>query len=226
MIVCDQKSTLYSLVAKTITSEVIEKKIITIDPIKGIIVSVYSEQSPEFSLIYQEAKKARALVEYPDHIWLFAAFGDVHIHAREDVSGLHLYKEDFQSVTDASYNGGLLFACDMPNNPVAPIDDETYLAKYRLSMRVPFALLPYAGIGPKTSPLSFLVPYKAYMGHSVGDLFFTDSPSLDLALERYRQQYVSFHCEDPDILERHKNESDHFSRRPIQAEVEVIRFVR
>lgn len=224
MIVCDQKSTLYSLVAKTITSEVIEKKIITIDPIKGIIVSVYSEQSPEFSQIYQEAKKASALVEYPDHIWLFAAFGDVHIHAREDVSGLHLYKEDFQSVTDASYNGGLLFACDMPNNPVAPIDDETYLAKYRLSMRVPFALLPYAGIGPKTSPLSFLVPYKAYMGHSVGDLFFTDSPSLDLALERYRQQYVSFHCEDPDILERHKNESDHFSRRPIQAEFEATRF--
>lgn len=224
MKICDQKSTLFSLVAKTITSDSIAKKIITIDPVAGVIVSVYTEGDNDFHRVYQEAKKTRALTEYPDHIWLFAAFGDVHIHAREDVSGLHLYKEDFQSVAKASYNGGLLFACDMPNNPVAPIDDETYLAKYRLTMRVPFALLPYGGIGPKTSPLSFLVPYKAYMGHSVGDLFFSDSPSLDQALARYKNQYVSFHCEDPDILERHKNAATHFERRPIQAEFEATKF--
>lgn len=224
MKICDQKSTLFSLVAKTVTSKTIATKIITVDPVKGTIVSVYSEGEAEYSRVYEEAKKTQALIHYPDHVWLFAAFGDVHIHAREDVSGLHLYKEDFQSVTDAAYNGGLLFACDMPNNPVAPIDDESYLAKYKLSMRVPFALLPYGGIGPTTNPLSFLVPYKAYMGHSVGDLFFSDSPSLDHALARYKNQYVSFHCEDPDILDRHKNAATHFERRPISAEFEATKY--
>lgn len=201
------------------TGDSIERKLIVFDQVKGIITKVACESEAEYSSLKKSAQESDSLKIYPDHILLFAAFGDIHIHAREDVSGLHVYKEDFESVRNASYQGGVVFACDMPNNPVAPIDDETYLAKYRLSLSNSFALLPYAGIGPQTRPLSFLVPYKAYMGHSVGDLFFVDNDSLVQSIKNYEGQYVSFHCEDPLVLEKNKNNSNHFSRRPVEAEV-------
>ena len=44
----------------------------------------------------------------------------------------------------------------------------------------------YAGIGPGTRPLSRTVPYKAYMGPSVGDLFFRTLEELDETLAHYR----------------------------------------
>lgn len=199
----------------------VERKLVVFDQVKGIITKVIKGDHPDYEGIKASAREVESLKVYPDHILLFAAFGDIHIHGREDVSGLHVYKEDYESVRSAAYNGGVAFACDMPNNPVAPIDDETYLAKYKLSLKNSFALLPYAGIGPGTKPLSFLVPYKAYMGHSVGDLFFVDEKSLVESIKNYNGQYVSFHCEDPQILEDNKNKADHFSRRPVSAEVKA-----
>ena len=63
----------------------------------------------------------------------------------------------------------------MPNNPAAPVDDASYAAKEALLARpnLPVTFTLYAGIGPGTRPLSRHVPYKAYMGPSVGDLFFS-----------------------------------------------------
>ena len=107
----------------------------------------------------------------------------------------------------------------MPNNPVPPIDDESYLSKMKLASKVEIPILMYAGIGPNTNPLSFSVPYKVYMGPSVGDLFFKNNDELLNVLEKYRNLWVSFHCEDPDILEQNKNGPDHFTRRPMQAEL-------
>ena len=46
-------------------------------------------------------------------------------------------------------------------------------------------------------PLRREVPYKAYMGPSVGDLFFRSPEELDRTLAHYRGRAVSFHCEDP-----------------------------
>lgn len=203
------------------TGEVIERKLILYNELSGTITKVLSSSDVSFSDLTTQMKNANRLDFFSDHILLFSAFGDVHIHAREDVSGLHVYKEDFSSVQSAAHNGGVLFACDMPNNPVAPIDDKSYLAKLRLSMKNSFALLPYAGIGPSTNPLSFLVPYKVYMGHSVGDLFFSDEATLFQSLKNYTNQFVSFHCEDPVILENQKNQESHFLRRPIQAEIKA-----
>lgn len=201
------------------TGDCVERKLIVFDQVKGVITKVLSESAADYNSLKKSAQETDSLKIYPDHILLFAAFGDIHIHAREDVSGLHVYKEDFESVRNAAYQGGVVFACDMPNNPVAPIDDESYLAKYKLSLKNSFALLPYAGIGPHTKPLSFLVPYKAYMGHSVGDLFFVDNESLGQSIKNYVGQYVSFHCEDPIVLENNKNKNSHFLRRPIEAEI-------
>jgi dihydroorotase len=156
---------------------------------------------------------------YGDDCLLFAAMGDIHIHAREDVSQKNCYKEDFISTSQAAINGGVLHVADMPNNPIPPIDDSSYLNKLSLVEKSEVPILLYAGIGPETRALSFKVPYKAYMGPSIGDLFFKDNASLDRVLEHYRGEMVSFHCEDPEILEEHKHESTHECKRPVKAEV-------
>lgn len=156
---------------------------------------------------------------YEEDKIIFAGMGDVHIHAREDVSGKHTYKEDFISASEAAINGGLVHACDMPNNPVAPIDDESYKKKLELTNKAKISLLIYAGIGPNTKPLSFKAPYKAYMGPSVGDLFFKNNEELEETLKYYEGQVVSFHCEDPEILENSKDMPTHLERRPVEAEV-------
>jgi dihydroorotase len=165
-------------------------------------------------------------VEFADECLIFAGMGDIHIHARDDVSRKETYKEDFATAAAAAINGGVVHVADMPNNPAAPIDDASYTAKRRhlSSRRVPMQVTLYAGIGPGTRPLSFDVPYKAYMGPSVGDLYFTSLQQLDETLARYRGCNVSFHCEDPELLDANRNRSTHEQRRPPECEVSATRF--
>jgi dihydroorotase len=89
---------------------------------------------------------------------------------------------------------------------------------------LPVAFTLYAGIGPATRPLRRRVPYKAYMGPSVGDLFFTSLEQLDDTLASYRGQAVSFHCEDPVLLDRHRTAATHEARRPPECELSAVRF--
>jgi dihydroorotase len=163
---------------------------------------------------------------FSDSCLIFAGIGDIHIHAREDVSGKHNYKETFATASAAALHGGVVHVADMPNNPVAPIDDASYAAKEALVSRakLPVAFTLYAGIGPGTKPLSRDVPYKAYMGPSVGDLFFTSREQLDGTLAHYRGQNVSFHCEDPVLLDQHKSAATHEARRPPECELSATRF--
>jgi len=157
--------------------------------------------------------------QYADDCLVFAGMGDIHIHGREDVSGKHTYKEDFLSASRAALSGGVTHLCDMPNNPVAPIDDASYRAKWQLVERARCPLFLYAGIGPGTEPLSFKVPYKAYMGPSVGELFFKNAAELEEAIKKYHHQWVSFHCEDPVLLEQCQSAATHLARRPVGAEL-------
>lgn len=167
----------------------------------------------------------------PDHVFgddclVFAGMGDIHIHARDDVSEEQIYKEDFRTVSAAAIHGGVVHVADMPNNPVAPIDDESYAQKeqHLESRNVPIQVTLYAGIGPGTKPLSRKVPYKAYMGPSVGDLFFRSLAELDETLSDYRGCHVSFHCEDPELLDKNTGASTHEQRRPAECEVSATRF--
>ena len=145
---------------------------------------------------------------------IFPGFGDIHIHAREDVSGAQIYKEDFMTASAAAIHGGVTHVADMPNNPVAPVDDASYAAKERLTEKSDVHVTLYAGIGPNTNPLARHVPYKAFMGPSVGDLFFASQAQLEDAIAKYRGRNVSFHCEDPAILEASKGAPTHEQRRP------------
>jgi dihydroorotase len=159
-----------------------------------------------------------------DECVIFPGFIDLHVHAREDASGQQNYKEDFVTVSEAALNGGVVHICDMPNNPVAPVDDKTYQEKAALAKKALVDVTLYAGVGPRTSPLSGKVPYKAFMGPSVGDLFFKSQKELEEAIKRYEGQYVSFHCEDPEILEKYSHEFTHEQRRPAEAEIVATDF--
>lgn len=171
-----------------------------------------------------ETGKAPGSVEFSDDCIIFPGFGDIHIHAREDASGKHTYKEDFISAGNAAINGGVTHVADMPNNPIPPIDDDSYSRKMKLSQKSPIYITLYAGIGPKTNPLIANVPYKVFMGPSIGELFFTSNRELEETLARYQGKSVSFHCEDPEILAEHKNEALHENRRPPEAEIQAAKF--
>ncbi len=167
----------------------------------------------------------------PDHVFgesclIFAGMGDVHIHAREDVTGRDNHKETFATAAAAALHGGVVHVADMPNNPAAPVDDAGYAAKENLlnAARRPVVFTLYAGIGPGTRPLQRTVPYKAYMGPSVGDLYFRSLEELDRTLAAYRGRAVSFHCEDPELLERHREAPTHEARRPPECELSATRF--
>jgi dihydroorotase len=155
---------------------------------------------------------------------IFPGFGDIHIHARDDVSKSQVYKEDFATISAASIHGGVTHVADMPNNPIAPVDDDRYAAKEQLTGASAVHITLYAGIGPDTTPLTRHVPYKAFMGPSVGDLFFASQDQLEDVIAHYRGRNVSFHCEDPAILRESRGESTHEQRRPARAEITATEF--
>jgi dihydroorotase len=155
---------------------------------------------------------------------IFPGFGDLHIHAREDVSQSQVYKEDFATISAASIHGGVTHVADMPNNPVAPVDDARYAEKAMLTAKSAVHVTLYAGIGPGTNPLLRDVPYKAFMGPSVGDLFFASQEELEGVIARYRGKNVSFHCEDPAILRESQGAATHEQRRPARAEITATEF--
>lgn len=163
---------------------------------------------------------------FDDGCLIFAGMGDVHIHAREDPTGHEMYKETFAHVSRAALHGGVVHVADMPNNPAAPVDDASYAAKESLLLRqqLPCEFTLYAGIGPGTHPLTRKVPYKVYMGPSVGHLFFSSLEQLEQTLTPYVGQAVSFHCEDPVLLEKHRGAATHELRRPPECELSATRF--
>jgi len=158
---------------------------------------------------------------------LFPGFVDLHVHAREDTSGKHNYKEDFFTAGEAALNGGVIAIAEMPNNPIPPVDAESYAAKEELAEKCAVPVLLYAGIGPGTRPFKREgrdVPYKVFMDASFGGLGFSSRSELEQAVSSYHRQAISFHCEDPEILAKYKDEPTHEQRRPAKAEVEAIKF--
>ncbi len=155
---------------------------------------------------------------------IFPGFIDIHVHAREDISHKQDYKEDFKTVGEAAINGGVVAIAEMPNNPVPPTNDENYEQKKELTRKSSIEILLYAGIGLYTKPLSKFVPYKVFMGPSIGELFFSSKKELENTIKLYEGQYVSFHCEDFEILEMNKGQSTHELQRPPEAEISAVDF--
>ncbi|MFW5991528.1 MAG: dihydroorotase [Candidatus Nanoarchaeia archaeon] len=194
---------------------VIEGKIVNFDGIKDGQV-----------LIEDGVIKKVGSIGKPDILtnsFIFPGFIDLHVHAREDITGKQNYKEDFNSAGKAAINGGVTFIAEMPNNPCPPVDDESYEKKQSLTQNCDVGVLLYAGVGQNTKPLKKNVPYKVFMGQSVGELFFNSNKELEHAIEKYRGKNVSFHCEDEQILIANKDKKTHEKQRPRQAEIEAIK---
>ncbi len=155
---------------------------------------------------------------------IFPGFGDLHIHAREDASQSQAYQENFATISAAAIHGGVTHVADMPNNPIAPVDDARYAEKEKLTAKSAVHVTLYAGIGLETSPLLRHVPYKAFMGPSVGDLFFASQEQLENVIAKYSGKNVSFHCEDPAILRESKGAATHEQRRPARTEITATEF--
>jgi dihydroorotase len=171
---------------------------------------------------------------------IFPGFIDVHVHARECADHSWDYKEDFTTAGWAAINGGVVAFADMPNNPVPPMDLKSYDDKNQLAKKSAVDVVLYAGIGPGTKPFersvpiyrlqpinghaTKQVPYKVFMGQSIGDLFFSTLEDLESAISKYSGQNVSFHCEDPEILEKNKIQPTHRLRRPPEAEISAVDF--
>ncbi|MDQ5971678.1 MAG: dihydroorotase [Patescibacteria group bacterium] len=155
---------------------------------------------------------------------IFPGFIDLHVHAREDQSGTQIYKEDFVTAGEAAINGGVVAFAEMPNNPVPPVDDESYNIKKELTKKSDVEIILYAGIGQQTNPLAQNVPYKVFMGQSIGDLFFATREDLENALAKYEGKNISFHCEDPATLNECCDRDTHEHKRPPEAEILAVDF--
>lgn len=164
-------------------------------------------------------------IRYPDDALVFPGFIDIHVHAREDTSGLEAYKEDYVTASRAAIHGGVTAIADMPNNPEPPADAAAYEAKRRLSRAAAVDVLLYAALAPGAPPLPWPVPYKAFVGTGPGGLHFSSTAALSRTLEGYRGQWVAFHAESAGVLLAHRGADTHEDRRPPQAEIEAIRTV-
>ena len=160
-----------------------------------------------------------------DEELLFPGFVDLHVHARECADHSQDYKEDFTTAGEAAINGGVTAFMDMPNNSVPPIDVSSYEEKKQLVKKAAVEIVLYAAMTPNSAPLSFPVPYKAFTTKSVGDTFFSSLADLEKAAEKYANQSVSFHCEDPEIIRANQDEPTHSKQRPAEAEILAIDFV-
>jgi dihydroorotase len=169
----------------------------------------YTEETADDALIYTMA---------PAEI-IFGGMGDLHVHAREDVSQKLAEVEDFASIGRAAVKGGVCFIGEMPNNPCPPLDAPTYLAKLALAAKATMPVFLYAALTDTSKPLPWPVPYKAFL----------TAPDLKMALTKkdnlaaYRGAWISFHGEDHAILGQNKAAATHQARRPVAAEVQALK---
>ncbi len=159
-----------------------------------------------------------------DSLLVLPGFLDIHVHCRDDADGSERYKEDFASASRAALHGGVVLVGDMPNNPDPPLDEASYARKRRLAQeRALVDVVLYGGIAANTRPFSACIPYKCYYGPSVGQVDLTaPGSSPGMALAPYRDHFIAFHAEDPEVLETCRHAPTHEQRRPPEAEARAI----
>lgn len=192
--------------------------LVTIDDKTGIIKNVVAAK-----------KNDKADHVFNDDCLIFAGFGDVHIHAREDETGKQIYKEEYSTAADAALHGGVVHVCAMPNtpNPIVGKKEFDWHRARVLELDKPVAILNYLGIDTKTKPIGKPGDYfyKLYFGKSVGDLTVTYGSELDVILSRYKGQHVSFHVEYEPIVQASAKGKTHADRRPVECVNEGLRLL-
>ncbi len=145
--------------------------------------------------------------EYNPNNIIFPGFVDLHVHSREDPKGAEQHKEDLSTIAAAAINGGVVAVMDMPNTKHAITTMADLELKQKKAKELPIDFHFYLGIGPETKPANHRF-YKVFMAKSVGELYFRNFESLDAKMALYKKgifsepKVVSFHCEDPAMIEQ------------------------
>ena len=148
---------------------------------------------------------------FGDHCLIFAGMGDIHIHAREDVTARKRTRKPSPRAAAAALHGGVLHVADMPNNPAAPIDDASYAAKEALVEKQQSAGRLHAlcrhRAGDQAADYE-VFPTRRTWARASAICFSRRWNNSTQTLANYAGQAVSFHCEDPLLLEKHKAARD------------------
>ncbi len=164
---------------------------------------------------------------------LFPGFVDIHVHAREfqkppikekDLTGKWesiCSKEVFTSAGDAAINGGVTCFAAMPNDPDPPDNEITYNQKSVLARQSKCPVILFAAVTERSEPWADL-PYKLYLDSHSNQVTFSNWRRVEDVLRRYKGHRVFFHAEDPGILRENSGQTEHWRRRPPEAEVRAV----
>lgn len=196
---------------------------------KSFFGQIKISQKTGLILEVQKGKKWKADFVYSQDNLIFAGFGDVHIHAREDQTGKQKYKEEYRTVGNSALNGGCVHISAMPNTP-KPLTTKTDLKWHRKRIEKInhlVSILNYVGIDAKTKPLGHPGEhfYKLYFGKSVGSLSVIYAEELEQILSRYCEHNISFHVEYEPIVEANSSGKTHADRRPRECVNEGLRLL-
>lgn len=164
---------------------------------------------------------------------LFPGFVDIHVHAREfpkpatkDNELIKKWestcdKEMFASAGDAALNGGVTCFAAMPNDPIPPDNKTTYDRKRLLVGQSRCPVILFAAVTERSEPWADL-PYKLYLDSNPNQVTFSDWRKVQDALSRYKGNRLFFHAEDPEILRKNEGQTEHWEKRPPEAEVRAV----
>lgn len=160
---------------------------------------------------------------------VFAGFGDVHIHAREDETGEQCYKETYTTACDAALHGGVVHVSAMPNTPkpLVGLDEFMWHRKRVRAINHRVIVINYIGIQKGSRPLGKRGDhcYKCFFGKSVGPLSILTVEDLEETIQHYGGEYVSFHVELEEIVLASAHGKTHSDRRPASCVMEGLRLL-
>jgi len=189
--------------------------VITIDTKTGLITKVS-----------KPGKNRKADHVFGNDSLIFAGFGDVHVHAREDQTGEQNYKEEYKTTADAALHGGVVHVSAMPNTPHPLVSKQDFAwHRHRIAeLSHPVSILNYVGIDLHSRPLGKPGEhmYKLFFGRSVGPLTVIHAVELDEILQHYQGHHIAFHVEYEPIVRASISGATHSDRRPIECVIEGL----
>ena len=106
----------YCLNAICVDSKEVLRKLIIVDSVRGTIQDIISSNDERFISVLKQLETSPNYFYYDHEKLLFAGFGDIHIHAREDASGLQIYKEEVKDYQENAEIMDMIFSLGMADD--------------------------------------------------------------------------------------------------------------
>ncbi|MEZ4741016.1 MAG: amidohydrolase family protein [Bdellovibrionota bacterium] len=137
---------------------------------------------------------------------------DVHVHSREPGFS---HKEDWMTLSNAAFKGGVVAVCDMPNTLPPTMSRADIEEKAHIAQKSKLAFKLYLGVGKAnigslknilSDPSLPLCGLKVYYGQSTGELMYDDLETLAKALPENMRGVLTFHSEDQCRIDHNEKE--------------------